>query len=347
MTGSDFLLAESDIIGSPEWFPLRVANGGVMTMLRLDEDAYAAASFLDERLLALNYQQAICSLATVGVASAQLAPRCHYVLHTGHVGSTLISRLIGAHRNFFSLREPALLRAVATDWTLQQAASSGDAATALPGVLALLARTWRPTQRAVIKTTSIANELAESILAGSDHPAAIALFASPLNYLRGIFGGPNSRVESRAWAPLRLRRLVRRLGSFGSHLEPRSEGEEIAMNWLCEMTCLYQAALRFPSQVVWIDFDAFLGAPLAGMQAIFKAFSAVAPARDLEEILAGPILQQYSKAPEHAYDAELRKEVLMSAECEHAMEIRRGLAWLGQVAMQHPLAHAVLESAAR
>ena len=46
-------------------------------------------------------------------------------------------------------------------------------------------------------------------------------------------------------------------------------------------------------------------------------------------------MRQYSKAPEHAYDAALRNEVLQAAEYEHGAEIRRGMAWLNGLAGRH------------
>jgi hypothetical protein len=44
--------------------------------------------------------------------AAQIAPAAHYLFHTG-VGSTPLSRLIGAHQAFFALREPAPPRVLA------------------------------------------------------------------------------------------------------------------------------------------------------------------------------------------------------------------------------------------
>jgi hypothetical protein len=322
-----------------------------MTLVNLDEAAYQAASFLDERLLALKYPQSACPMTAIYAAAASLAPRSHYVFHTGHVGSTLISRLIGEHKHFFSLREPALLRAFADEPRVQHGAITADAAAYLVAVLALLARTWREEQRTVIKVTSIVNELAELILAGADRPAAIIMFTTPVNYLRGILGGPNSRVEASALAPSRLRRLVRRLGAAefesAEGVGPRTEGEQVAMNWLCEMTALHQAGLRFESQVLWVNFDAFLLEPLAGLQAIFRTLGADPSDGELEALVTGPLMRQYSKAPAHAYDAALRRQVLQSADWQHGVEIKRGMEWLGKVAGRHPLIHSVLESSAR
>jgi hypothetical protein len=324
------VIAEEDIARAPEWLPIEV-DATAVKLVCLNEAAYRAASFLDQRMLSLGYAQQSCTAATLQAAAARLACRAQYVFHIGHVGSTLISRLIGEHPNFFSLREPALLRTIATG-------QSGDSGVPDLGVaLALFSRTWRPSQRAVIKATSFVSELAETILAGADRPSAIFMFAQPLQYLRGILAGPNSRAETRQLAPARLQRLARRFTQSGWRPEPRSEGEYIAMSWLCEMTALQQAARRAGRQVLWVDFDVFLAAPVAGLEAIFRTLGASAATAEIEALVGGPLMRQYSKAPEYAYDASLRREVLESADREHQTEIRRGMDWLQKAAAHHRL----------
>ena len=93
---------------------------------------------------------------------------------------------------------------------------------------------------------------------------------------------------------------------------------------------------------MWVDFDALLLAPASGLQNIFRA-SAQPVEPQLEALVGGPLMQQYSKAPEHAYDAALRSELLASADREHAGEIRRGMDWLQAAAQRHALAAAVLQ----
>jgi hypothetical protein len=323
-----------------------------MSMVHLDESAYRAASFLDERILALPCERSVCGLDIVRNAAAKLTPQAHYIFHTGHVGSTLISRLVGAHEGFFSLREPALLRVFAGEPGRHGSAGATvnpgagrDGQLRLGTALALFARTWRPNQRAVIKTTSIVNELTQLILAQEYQPAAIFMFAHPLAYVRGIFAGSNSRVESKMLAPARIARLAGRLGGGHAewHLDPRSEGEHIAMSWLCEMAALHQAAVRHPSQVLWVNFDAFLREPPSGLQTIFRSLGKTPAPGEIEALVTGPLMRQYSKAPEYAYDAALRQGVLLSADWEHAAEIQRALDWLGRMARRYPPVAAVLE----
>jgi hypothetical protein len=336
-----------DLTASPAWFPLRRVSGTRdVDLIRLDEAAYRAASFLDERILLLKYEHRTCGSEILEAAAVVLPRKAHYIFHTGHAGSTLVSRLIGENQGLFSLREPALLRALADDTTHRPGTGPPSVALNLDATLRLLSRTWRPAQRTVVKATSIANELVEFILSGADRPAAIFMFTDPLAYLRGILAGPNSRVESRTLGPARLRRLIRRLAAADWSMDPRSEGAQVAMNWLCEMTALHQAALRFGSQVLWVNFDVFLADPNAGLRAIFAAFGAAASDVEIEALATGPLMRQYSKAPQHAYDAALRREVLMSADWEHGVEIKHGMEWLNQTALRYPLARAVLDSTA-
>lgn len=208
----------------------------------------------------------------------------------------------------------------------------------LRGTLSLLARTWRPGQRAVVKATSFVSEIAEPVLEMDESAAAILMFTPALSYLRCILGGPSSRIESRTLAPARLARLRRRLGEGAGGAVPESEGEWIAMSWLCEMMCLRQAAQRFAWRVAWVDFDEFLEAPHAGFEMILRALGAIPSHEDIDGILTGPLMRRYSKAPEHAYDAGLRREVLASAERERPTEIRRGMAWLEGLGARHPAA---------
>lgn len=311
-----------DLSSTPTWYPLRVAGAGV-SLIRLSERDYATASFLDERLLEWHASTGTLSIDRVAAAGSKLPARAYYLFHIGHVGSTLISRLIGEHTALFCLREPALLRTQTTPLS-----SPGGPKLPLRPLLALLARTWRREQRAVIKATSIVNEIAARILAETEAPRALLICASPLAYLRGILGGPNSRIEARALAADRLRRLALQFPETHSRAPPRSEGEWIASSWLCEMSTLEDLSRRYPTSTHWLDFDAFLREPASGLAAILGAFGVAFEAAEVESLVSGPIMRQYSKAPQHSYDAALRRAVLETADWEHGAEIRQGMQWL-------------------
>jgi hypothetical protein len=75
---------------------------------------------------------------------------------------------------------------------------------------------------------------------------------------------------------------------------------------------------------------------------VFQALGIEVPQSGIEAIIASPVMRRYAKAPEHAYDAALRRDVLAAADWQHAAEIRRGMAWLEGLAGQHALVRDVL-----
>jgi hypothetical protein len=324
---------------SPTLFPymLDVPRDSVL-FLRLTRADYERASFLDARLL--NPQISSHALPWVQVAAAidaaQLTERCGFIFHIGHVGSTLLSRLIGTHSSAFSLREPLMLR------TFAQLCAQGQSDARLTGCLKLLSRTFETRQLSVVKATSFVSELAGTLLSRASAPKALMMYVSPESYIATILGGPNSRQEAKLLAPSRLRRLHRRIGDEIWQLADLSEGEVLALAWACEVSALTQAADSNGERVFRVDFDRFLAAPAAHMSSVLRHFNIPASPAEVRAILEGPEMRRYSKAPEHAYDAALRRDVLNVARAVNAAEIRRGLAWLDHAAARFaPVRHAV------
>ncbi|HEX3395673.1 MAG TPA: hypothetical protein VHS76_03160 [Steroidobacteraceae bacterium] len=327
-----------DLGRSPELFPYALdLPGDSVTFIRLKKSEFERASFLDARLLTPQTRHRALDWARLEAAieAAGLHEHCGFIFHIGHVGSTLLSRLIGTHDAVFSLREPAILRTFA-----QLDDERGAQPRAWPHFgarvgfgLKLLSRTFESRQLAVVKATSFVSELAPELLSRSSSPKAVLMFVSPESYIATILGGPNSRQEAKLLATNRLRRLHRRIGDEIWQLADLTEGEVLALAWACEMSALAQAAE--PSarrRVCRVDFDRFLDDPAALLLSVLQHFDVPATATEVEAILKGPDMRRYSKAPEHAYDAALRREVLNHARAMHAAEIRRGLAWLDRAA---------------
>src|SRR5258705_6273779 len=111
---ADELLAQLAI--TADAYPQRVdfARASVLVVL-LDRKAYRAASFLDDRILTPATRGAWLPLAGVRAAAARWRHGLpvHFVFHTGHVGSTLVSRLLDESGVVQPLREPLPLRALA------------------------------------------------------------------------------------------------------------------------------------------------------------------------------------------------------------------------------------------
>lgn len=329
------------------WDPL----SGEVALVRFSEADFQRASFLDQRALSPASQGWRVHVDTLAeaVSAAGLQERLGFIFHIGHVGSTLLSRLLGASPLVLSLREPLPLRTLgqlkADLATPESYISSDDYERSLTLFSKLWSRTFRPGQTSIVKATSFASECATDIVERPSNPPALLMYAAPQAYVSGILAGPNSRMEARAVAQARLRRLHARLEHTPFRLHAMSEGERIAMGWAAEMTALAAAAQVRPEQTAWLDFDRFLAAPGERLGSAFARFGLSPTASELDAIVAGPLMRQYAKAPEHAYDARLRAEVLASGRAESGEDLRAGLAWLEQAGKDHSLIGQALEIA--
>jgi hypothetical protein len=336
---------------SAELFPhtFNVREDSV-SFIRLSRPDYVAASFLDARILTPRTigQTMAWREVAAWIETANLPERCDFIFHIGHVGSTLLSRLLGAHPRILALREPMILRTCA-QFGMEPSARPPEWGgvefdVRLGGCVKLLSRTFEAHENALVKATSFVSEMAAALLSRTPAPKAMMMFVSAESYLATILGGPNSRTEAKMLAPSRLRRLHRRIGTEAWRLESLSEGELLALGWACEMSALAHAA-QLPraadaadapdtadARVLRLDFDEFLTDPRPLLRAALRHFDIDATPGEVAAILAGPLMRRYSKAPEHAYDAALRLAVLNEARAAHGAEISRGLAWLERAA---------------
>ncbi|HEX3431411.1 MAG TPA: hypothetical protein VHT03_11040 [Rhizomicrobium sp.] len=313
---------------SPELFPAALDPvSGAVTLWRLSREDYQRAGFLDGRIAAGKpaRQIAFSELARA-VDEAKLPENCHFIFHIGHVGSTLLSRLLGRHPALFSLREPDILRTLTAcppDLRLRQ----------LPVFLKLWSRNFEPA-RAIVKTTSFVSEIAAELLSRPYNPRALAVGVSPEIYLATIFGGANAPSEARALAPSRLSRLKRRLAAEW-RLEDLGKGEIVGMGWLCEALSIAEAVATANARVLVVNFEDFLNNAHRALGTAFAHLGVHQSEAEISDILDGPEMRAYSKAPEYQYNADTRRAVLADGRTRHAREIREGLLWLERVAAQN------------
>src|SRR4051812_48565132 len=87
---------------------------GVVRLIAMDRESYRAASFLDDRMLQRPVDAQAMAWPDVEAAMQQdLRTDARWIFHIGHVGSTLVSRLLGEVGGVLAVREPRLLRDLA------------------------------------------------------------------------------------------------------------------------------------------------------------------------------------------------------------------------------------------
>ena len=305
---------------------------GMVRVVKMDEEAYRSASFLDDRMLQASHFAGVVPWESVADA---VPPDAHtdarWIFHIGHVGSTLVARLLGELDGVLSVREPRFLRDLAMLSEDQRRAVS-------PVAQALFSRSFARDELALVKATSFVSEVADELVPQGER--ALFLYAAPSAYIASILAGENSVKELAAFETSRAERMSKRVRQWAGG----SAAHRAAAAWACEMTSLEAAADRMPGrQVQWADFDRMLEDMPNELLRIAQFFGFDARADRIHSIATGPLTRRYSKALEYEYSPMLRGELIAEAQGEHRADIDSALATLGRAAEKSPLLARALE----
>lgn len=324
-----------------------------MLLIQFDGSDYRAASFLDDRILTPKVRGAwvpINQVAAVLRAVRNVRP-VHFIFHTGHVGSTLVSRLLDDTGVVLSLREPLPLRVLANASDALGKPDSLVSEAQFDGLLALFTTLWSRgydnSRAVVVKATSSAARLAGPLLTRRSDARAICLNLRAEPFLATLLAGANSASDLRGHSGERMRRMMQALAiERPTPLHALSAGELAAMSWLTETTTQHLAIQRFAERILRLDFEAVLADTGGTMARVAAHFSLPTDAQYASRVARSPALIRYAKAPEHAYSPALRANILNEARRTHAAEIRKGLTWLEGVARTNATAAAVMQASA-
>jgi hypothetical protein len=329
---SDFL---ARISGSPDVYlqKLQIIREAAF-VIPFDAGMYRAASFLDDRILGPKTRGLLLSLWEVvrrSRASPSVRP-LRFIFHSGHVGSTLVSRLLDEAGSVLSLREPLPLRQLAEAHDgigrTSSLLSPGQFDELLDCMLHHWARGYPSTGMTVVKATSATGRLAPAIFTRRPDARGIYMNLRAEPYLAILLSGQSSNNDLRGHGAERIERLERLGVSDLAPLHVMSLGEMAAMGWLAETWSQRLALDGFGERMIGVDFDAFLADVPGEMKRIAVHFGLPGDAPFLADIGRNPALTRYSKAPEHGYSPELRAEILTQSRTQNRDEIRKGLAWL-------------------
>ena len=300
---------------------------GVARLVSMDREAYRQANFLDDRLIQQAFDAQFVPWPQVEAATAgDLRSDARWIFHIGHVGSTLISRLIGELDGVLALREPRLLRDLALSPAKVRAAY-------LAPVPKLMSRTFAPEEIACVKATSFVSEMAAELVPPGER--ALFMFASPRNYIANILAGENSIKELHALAASRSQRLQHRESDIGP---ARNEAELAGIAWACEMTALEAAAAAMQDRSIeWADFDRMLERMPEELSRVSNFFGFGAGPEAIRTIAEGPLMKRYSKALEYDYSAQLRRDLISEAATHYGSYIEAAVGMLRSAAGNSPL----------
>ena len=311
-------------------------NRGVARMIEMGANDYRSEAFLDDRMLERARTALLVPWPTVADA-AQRAGRtdARWIFHIGHVGSTLVSRLLGELPAVLGVREPRSLR----DAAMVPPQGRSPLVRALTP---LMSRCYASDETACVKATSFVSEIAPELMPPGER--ALFLTASPRNYVASILAGENSMKELHALADFRARRMASRVEGLDD--QRASDAHRAAAAWACETTSLEAAAQAMADRsVLFVDFDSLLANMLPGVARIAGHFGFATDESLLTGIVSGPIPRRYSKAMDYDYSPELRRQLIAEAAAANDADIDSALAMLDKASKTSPLLERALKRA--
>jgi len=307
----------------PSLYPQQIdLEQNLALMIQMAEVDYERAAFLDERVISPSTRGSWLPLR--GLVELRGRVRRHlppaWLFHIGHCGSTLISRLLGAHPNLLALREPGTLQTLA----YSRRAADQESAPELFGLcVALLSRSFRETQRAFVKLTSDCNNLIEPLLAHDHEAPAILLYVGLETYAATMLRAAALRADVETRHPARLNDLETWLGApceAGS-----DDAQRVAVSWLASMGAFADAAEVFAHRVMLLDFEDFLASPRQRLSEVAAFLGTPFAADEAAALVSGPLMRRYSKNLDKGYNPAIREEQLRDSRDRYGEQIAAAL----------------------
>lgn len=317
----------------PRWFPADYLPGSDRwRMLRLELDALAEASFLDDRLQASGAPEALIEAAGIDAPMPAQSPA--FVFHTAFCGSTLLARALHSPPHAVAFKEPLALLTLAI---AAAAASDADGQrridARLATVLALLGRGWSPTGRTLIKPTNQVNSLIGRILALQPGSRAILLHSSLEQFVVSCFEKlplAETRIRWMAQHLLVGSDLSARLGIPPRH--PFSLPEACVFTWYAQMERYANALHRDAGdRLRTLDLDTLQASPARTVDAAARWLALVTPAPGQIDA----VFRRDAKATGRTYDPIERQSGKALVRQRYGEVIQRTLAWADATIAPH------------
>jgi hypothetical protein len=255
-----------------------------------------------------------------------------------------LSRLLAFAPDTQSLREPLPLRTLAQDLADFHDGRSFLDRPALLERLRVLSKLWgRGARHTVIKATSVCTDLLQEINALEAEAKSIFIYNRPETHIATLLAGQNALVDLRGFAQLRLQRLQHITG-LDIHLSQLTLGQLAALSWLSEATSMTRSLDQYASQIKLLEFESLLQKPAETLTQLLEHLDISADQIVVEKAVRSPVLQTYSKAPEHQYNAQMRAAILVDSRARFQPEIKSALGWIENLSKHSELVANTLQT---
>lgn len=300
-------LTLDDLYASPDHY-LHSFDGDDAIFVPMDRAAYQRSIFLDRRISAAG-TGSMRMPATMLSADIPKAASTGWIFHIAHCGSTLLAR---------ALDEPALNLVLREPLALRQSALAPEPSQ-LDTVTAMLSKRYRSDLPTIVKANVPVNFLLPELSRRDSTARAIFLHYGLRDYVLAIL-----RNEAhRNWLANVTAQLTPHLGDVSN----LTDAERAAVLWQAQMRLFAQAIAVMP-HARSLDAEVFFARPGATLRAATEHFGVPMSGDAIDERVAGPLFNTYSKNPTVTFDNEARVARRDTLERELESELAQAQRWV-------------------
>jgi hypothetical protein len=297
-----------------------------------------AASFLDNRALKPDTRRQWLPWEIIAsiMDTEPHTRHPHYIFHTSHCGSSMLSRLLEYADDTECLREPVPLRTLAIDMADSRGGRAFLTRKQQLHRLEVLSKMWsRSSKHTIIKATSVCTDLRPYVLSSTNEAKAIFIYNRAKRHIETLLSSKNPIPELKGFAQLRIQRLRQATG-LDLRLEDLGLGQLAALSWLSETTSIATEP-ELSNKTALVEFDSFLQQPKKNLIRLFNHLELPNSEETAVTASESAVMKTYSKAPDTAYNANTRAEILSKTREQFKTEIHSGISWIEKNAKKSKL----------
>ncbi|MFQ5571889.1 MAG: hypothetical protein ACE5G0_19595 [Rhodothermales bacterium] len=329
------------LFDSPEYYLREIDwDRQEAVFLRMNRSSYVRSAFLDVRTLSVDgngYRLPLAAVLQRFRACAPAPKRLNFIFHTAFCGSTLLSRCLDRPGVCLAYKEPFMIHQLSTAIRRARDVEKAKQKTPLMDVaLALLGRTFSPSEIPVIKPTDSCINVARELL--TEHPASagLLLYGALESFLVSMLKRPKRRRYMRdvSW---RARKDLDTWGKLpGIHPGTLPDAQAAGFVWLGLMIPYLDLLADERLQVRSLEASVFYEHPGRTLEAVSDLFGLALTKEDIQRALEG-VFHRNSKLPHKAFDKAAYTEEQERLVNKLADEIQDGVAWVAEVTRSDPI----------
>lgn len=335
------MTSAADIVKDSNWFLHAVdLEQASLLFVKTDECTLSACSFLDHRFDIQGLPSVSISLENLLELSDSIdSSPPTFVFHTAFCCSTLIARCLDLESKNLSLKEPAVLMALANYQRMGHPLLTNPtkAQEIYTLITKLLFRTFASGATVLVKPTNTVNNIILPMMATNPKSKALLLHSDLESFLISILKkGEQGRGFVRQLFTILLMDSPEARQLDSTRLLRMTDSQIAAMTWHLQMEKFFDVFKQYDSsRVRSLHCDRLLADSRNSLSAVIDFFELKSLKNDFDRLMAQAPLHSNAKTPDQKFDAGNRSQEYDAARAEFSETLQVIIPWAEQLRFRY------------